>query len=190
MKALIALIVVAGAAAAVYFLFLGGGGFGVDAGHPLGTWEAIKASCAERDLPEAAMSEREVRSFFGDEVADREGITVVKFLGHAPRFPHFVAVARDASGKVVACGGQGASQLFTFTTMSVPPTVGFLAKYWLDVVGEEPVYRDEQFAAGAEAVRMRGDIRKGRVSGSWIKDWGGGMKIAHQVTDRVVLVLY
>jgi hypothetical protein len=188
MKAFVVLVVIAAVAAAVWFLFLSGGEFGVGDEHPLGSFEVIAAWCGDRDMPMEPVDEDQVRLFFGDAVADRPGITAVRFLGRAPKYPHFVMVVRDASGKVVACGGQGRSAMFDYSTTGTA-TVAFLAKYWVEVAGDRPEFRDEQYAPGAESVRWRCDWKKGLLAGTWIKDWGGGMRIAHQVVDKVVFVL-
>lgn len=188
MKGFVVVVVLAAVAAVAYFFLFSGSAYGVCADHPLGTFEAIDAYFSERDLHAQPLEYKLSRQLFGDDLADREDLTATEWVDCVPRYRHSVAVLRDPRGRVIAVGGRFRSSMLEFSTVGARSTA-FMAKLWLEVAGGKPVFRDEQFASGAGMVRMRAKFQKGLLTGTWVKDWGGGLRLSHQVVDQVVFIL-
>lgn len=104
MKVLLGILAVVGLLAGVFILF-SGPSFGAGSDAPLGKFDKVDEFLQEGELEKAKPGKGDVKRLLGETIASRKDLIIWKYIGRAPGYPHFILVAAEAEGKIVAISG-------------------------------------------------------------------------------------
>jgi len=170
MKAWFGVLVVAAIAVVVFMLF-SGESFGASSDAPLGTFDEYDAFLLEKDLRKARPDAGDLKRMLGESFAGRDDLIIWQYWDRVPGYPHFILVAAEKGGKVVAVSAQIRSGSAVYSAVG-SRSLKCLAAIWQAFAGDDPNFVQKIDRDMALSDYLEATFAQDGVRGSWRKDTG------------------